>query len=408
MSRFVLPAFAFVIGCSGGTFEVAATDAASSETADVDNGDTADTAIPDTCATPNSCGGCAKLDHVAGDMCGVCRTGQWKCDGPNAMVCDDPFTGPLPDTACGTCKTVKLSCGPDGRSAICPTDDANACGGCGTIVNYPGTKCGTCKTLEYKCAVDKSGTFCPGDDHNGCMGCMLLANSPGKVCGVCGGGAYVCNGTEATRCSDPVTTPAPGTVCGICSKSSYQCSTDKASTFCAKPDDRTDNFDAFYTSTSSAIWTLAAAEAVQSQIGVAFTTARLGTITSVTLGLQRYDDNATYPSYGSVRVRLIKGNPTMTPASADVLATTTIGGETVADVPGTVTVPITGAPSLPAGTRVWVHITDASERFNYGLLGGSATGPAHLSPWYIDGSTSTFKEYTGYDPYLRVGMLGCF
>jgi len=404
MRRFSGLIFSFVVGCSGSTFEVA-NELPDGSTEAATDSELPDAVVPETCATPNSCGGCAKLDHALGDACGTCKVGVWKCDGNDTLRCEDPFTGALPDTACGTCKTVKLACAPDGKSAICPTDDANACGGCGAIANYPGTKCGTCKTLEFKCTVDKAGTFCPGDDHNGCMGCTTLTNAPGKVCGVCAGGSYKCSGTEATLCADPVTTPAPGTTCGICMKSSYAC-VGGTSTACTRPDDRVDGADTFYSSYGSSIWTLSGADGPSSTIAIAFTTARVGAITSLGLGLQRYEANGTYPLPGTVRVQLIKGNPTLTPAPADILATTSLTGDAIADVPSIVNVAISSAPSLPAGTRLWVKVTDISDRYNYGALGGSATGPTHLSLWYV--GTSAWEEYTSSDPYLRVGMLGCF
>lgn len=205
------------------------------------SGDASPEAGGDACA-PNACGGCATLAGSEGDHCGTCGELSCASDGEslecvelsptNACGGCTALTGAV-DDACGVCG--KLAC--DGTDGLkCDDPGRNACGGCAALAGAPGDSCGTCGG-ELACDGTDALKCNGASPTNACNGCRTLANPPGKVCGACGSGTYVCSGTEATTCSDPVTTPAPGTSCGTCSTSSYACSPGNQTTFCQKPND---------------------------------------------------------------------------------------------------------------------------------------------------------------------------
>ncbi len=218
----------------------ASADAAPDASADAATDAAADAAA-EAC-TVNACGTCTQLSALPGELCGQCGTYQCSSDG-TSLVCNDPGTN-----ACGTCTTLagkpgdscgtcgKLECSTDGKSLVCNDPGANACGGCSVLAGKPGDSCGTCGgTLA--CNGTDTLTCSGATPTNVCNGCTTLANPPGTTCGMCGSGQYVCDTTETTKCSDPVTTPAPGTSCGTCGSSQYVCSNDKLSTTCQNPND---------------------------------------------------------------------------------------------------------------------------------------------------------------------------
>lgn len=292
----------------------------------------------------------------------------------------------------------------DAPDAPTPCATKNACGGCDALAVPPGTACGACGTLKTECSTDKESTFCPGDDRNACGGCSKLVPDKGTSCGVCSGGTNVCLGADATKCSDPVTTPAPGTTCGTCGTATFKC-VGSTTTACDKPDDRTIGSDSFYTTHDTSLWTLSASG---EPLSVGFTTQRVAAITEVVLSVVRYE-TSSYPLFGTLRVRLIKGT---SPASTEVLATVSVPADSLPDGSGTLTVKLATPTSLlPKGTRLFVELSDQSERYNFGLFGGAPTGPAHLSFYYrtsASGADPTWTEYTAADPYLVVGQHGCF
>ncbi len=426
MSRIVLLCTVLalpVLGCSGGEFGVAASgdDASTSDdtstdatsggtsdgTSDSTSDSTSDTAPGDSCEK-NACGGCAKLEGAPGDACGC--EGELACDGVDALACQGSkptnacggcaaLANP-PDTACGgACGSAKYACdGPEATKCVDPV-----------TTPAPGTKCGTCETLQWTCKADKLSTECPGDDANACGGCKEIAAAllPGKSCGKCGSGAYACAASkEATQCADPVTTPAPGTKCGYCG-AVYKCNVAKDATFCEDDDDRVTGTDTFHATYSERLFSVAPSE--EPHLAISFKTKRAGSITDLSLAFQRYDQSAgALPS--SLRVRLIKGSPTATPAAGDVLATISLPADTVPDVPGPINLKLPVAtPNLPANTALWIDLADASERFNFELHGGNTTGPSDLKLWYRDTSAPTgWAAASGVWPYLTVSGLGCF
>lgn len=393
----------------------------------------------DSTTPKNACGGCSVLATPPGGTCGVCATGKYVCNGTDATKCADPVTGPAPMTACGTCKTKKVIC--DATSAggtKCEGDDANACGGCGTLspalggvcgvcsggtyvcdsmtkatkcsdpvpAGSPavGSACGTCGTLKYACAGDKKSVVCPADDANECGGCMHLVNKPGATCGYCTSGSYVCNGKEATKCNDPVTTP-PGTVCGICSKSKYACS--GSTTACAMPDDRNTVDDILCYAPKVVLGMIRTQPSYPYYYALWFTTQRAGAVTGFTLQIGRTLKDATVTDPGSFTIRLIKGTPTLTPLASDVLATTTISG----DISTTSAVPVTlSAPtaSLPAGTALYVELTHNSLRFDYQIRGDDIESPSKTDLWVAGPGDTAYKLLPSVDPGLSVQMKGCY
>ncbi|MBI2391639.1 MAG: hypothetical protein HYV09_18770 [Deltaproteobacteria bacterium] len=315
----------------------------------------------------------------------ICAFALWSvigCSGGNFDVAAEDAGGDAPETCAAK----------------------NACGGCGALAVPPGTACGACGTLKTECNTDKESTFCPGDDRNACGGCSRLVPDEGTSCGVCSGGTNVCFGNDATKCSDPVTTPAPGTACGTCGTSTFKC-VGSTTTACDKPDDRTSGTDSLYGAHDASVWTLSASG---EPIAIGFTTQRDAAITEVVLSVVRYE-TSSYPLFGTMRVRLLRGTG---PGSTDVLATVSVPGDSLPDAPGTLTVKLATPTSLlPKGTRVFVELLDQSERYNFGVFGGAPTGPAHLGFFYrtsSGGADPTWTEYTSADPYLAVGQNGCF
>lgn len=417
------------LACSGSSFDVVAGDDAASESS-VDGSSEAggdetavDTGVPEGC-TLNACGGCTVLDHDPGSSCGgICGAARWTCKGYDAVECVDPFSGPLPKAKCGTCKTMEYACEPDGKSAKCSGEDANACGGCMTLSPAKGDACGVCgggtygcngteatkcddpvaadKAPEKACGACSTGKYaCDGVGKTKCVD--PVTHAPSTACGVCGSGQWACGGAGGdTKCNDPVTV-AIGTVCGTCGTSTYQCtgSTPGSKTACLKEDDRKLSSDAFYSTFDTQVFTLS--PAAPHMIG--FTMQRIGAISDVELGILRFDSSPS-SLYGSLTIRLLRDTPT----STDVLATLSYPAEllpaTLATVKLTLPAP---TPVLPKGTRVYIEVSDTSGRYNFAIMGGAPTGPAHLSAYYKDSTSGTFVEYSTSDPYLKIYENGCF
>ena len=203
----------------------------------------------------NACGGCAALDGMPGSGCGTCDTGEWVCDGEDALRCagdagDDALNAcggcarldGDPGADCGTCGSGAWVC--DGVDAVSCTDDAgdealNVCGGCGPIDGDAGERCGTCDSGTYVCS-GLEALFCVGDDGddalNACGGCESLGAAPGTSCGACGSGAWACDGADGLVCEgdegDDVRNACggcstldetPGTPCGTCGSGTWVC-----------------------------------------------------------------------------------------------------------------------------------------------------------------------------------------
>lgn len=412
-----------VLGCSGGDFGVAPGADVDAAGADADAADDTSTSTSDdagddttpladggdtgaTCATTNACGGCATLTGAPGDACGC--GGALACAGIDALEC----LGSKPKNPCGGCAELanppESPCGGACGSAkyACDGEDATKCVDPVTTP-APGTKCGTCNTLEWACKPDKLSTACPGDDANACGGCtkLDLAKLPGAACGKCASGKFVCAASkEATQCADPVTTPAPLTKCGYCGTSAYKCNAGADATYCEQPDDRVTGTDTFYATYSERLFGVLSKE--EPSLAISFKTKRAGSIGELSLAFQRFDQTpGMVPS--SLRFRLIKGTPTLTPAAGDVLATISVPGDTVPDVPGPITLKLPVAtPNLPAGTALWIDVADASERFNFELHGGKTGGPTDVALWFRE--SSGWTKVANVWPYLTASGLGCF
>jgi hypothetical protein len=399
----------------------------------------------DSTAPKNECGGCSMLAIAKGTVCGVCMTGSYVCDGTDSTKCKDPVTGAAPMSACGTCGTKKVVCDATATGGTkCEGDDANECGGCGPLAHSttekcgvcmggtyacdpltkdrtrcddpvpsttkPGDACGKCMTLKLACAGDGKSLVCPmmGNDANECGGCAVkftAANKPMAACGACGG-KYVCNGTDATKCTD--NNPVPlATKCGMyCSASSYMCSSGQ--TVCTANDDRKDGVDTLAAAKNSPMWTFDNS----SPYAISFATQRLGAITSFTVSMFRYDETGSAPDPGNVRFRLIKGAPTTTPAVSDVLATINIPGDKILDTGSgayDLTITLTTPTAIfPAATPLYIEIQEDSFRYNYAIAGGTPAAVSKVDWWYPSTAPGGYDTYKAADPLLKVGMTGCF
>jgi hypothetical protein len=229
----------------------------------------------------NACGGCAELDGVLGEPCGVCG-GEWQCLGANSIICSDSpdnvcggcafsalvpgsacaggvvvcagdepacATGPVNDcglpganvgagVACGDdCADGYLRCGADG--GVCVGESVrDECGTCRSDDPAIGSPCGLCGEGSWACGGD--GAECvidPSVERNACNGCSRLLAEPGDACGTCGQGTFVCaesddsvscnsNAGDANRnaCGGCATLAAePGDSCGPCGLDEWTC-----------------------------------------------------------------------------------------------------------------------------------------------------------------------------------------
>jgi len=206
----------------------------------------------------------------------------------------------------------------------------------------------------------------------------------------------------ANKCGGCAVLPKPpGTSCGLCQTSQFEC-TGPDTTQCKTPDDRTAGTDSYFKSFDSNGVTISGAGTAAA---ITFSMMRLGSPTSVTLAMQRYDVEPV-AEVGTLQVRLIKGTPTPSPASANVLATSLISATLIPATPNTVVILFSSVPLLTKGTQLWLEVTDLSPRANFAVNGAAATGPADLDFYYL--SSGSYTRLATTDPYLVVGVKGCF
>jgi len=417
-----------LLACSGAGFEVVpGTDAQPDLALETESPTDAapDTISPDSDAgcPANACGGCSVLSTAPGTSCGVCASGKFECDGKDAVKCNDPVTSPAPGTSCGTCKSRKYACAPDGKSTTCGLDDANGCGGC-----------------------------------------AILAPALGTSCGKCGSGKMVCDGTDAVKCDDPVTTPAPKTKCGTCSTLEYVCASDSMSTKCPGDDKNACGGCGTLAGTpetacgSCGIWkcdpslsSVTCKEATPTKgtvCGICSTSSYACTSPGVTTcskpddtvsGTDTLDPDSSSnvwsaspsvligfnvlhkQSIGAITLKLAVGDSGSgaagtidlrlfqgvlgSPSTVD-LGTVTIDPSSLGSGVVTATFKFTSpVPSTPvsAGTSFHIHFADNSPRYNFDLRGGnSGTIVGDPIVYLPDGTKSTAR------PYLVVDGKGCY
>ncbi len=176
-------------------------------------------------ATANACGGCVALDGALGDPCGTCDGGTLGCDGENALQCDGDD---LQLDACGGCQTLEVALGDpcgacgsgqwdcQGDELACAGDQGeaalNLCGGCAELMGAPNTSCSECDEALWACVDSGEAVECVGDRANVCGGCNPLEGHPDDPCGVCDLGRLRCTNSETLVCEDAGTFNA----CGGC------------------------------------------------------------------------------------------------------------------------------------------------------------------------------------------------
>lgn len=203
---------------------------------------------------------------------------------------------------------------------------------------------------------------------NACGGCGMLPKEPMTACGLCGTSKIICATPTTVKCEDP--------------------------------DDRTEGRDDYFKSYDGNGLTLSGTE----RVAITFSLRRNGSPTTLQLAMQRYDVTMG-GAVGNLQVRLIKGTPTATVDASAVLATSLIAATLIPDTPNTITVTVSGVAPMTAGTKLWIEITDHSDLANFAVNG--ATGTISDLGFYFS-SGSAYTEKTSVDPYLVVGMNGCF
>lgn len=203
---------------------------------------------------------------------------------------------------------------------------------------------------------------------NACGGCGPLTKEPGSACGLCGTAKIVCATPTTVKCDDP--------------------------------DDRTEGRDDYFKSYDGNGLTLSGTE----RVAISFALRRNGSPITVQLAMQRYDVSPG-ATVGNLQVRVIKGTPTATVDPGMVIATSLVAATLIPDTPNTITVTLPASPPMTAGTKLWVEITDHSDLSNFAVNG--ATGTVSDLGFYFS-SGSAYAEKTSVDPYLVVGMNGCF
>ncbi len=356
----------------------------------------------DTCVA-NACGGCTVLPHaVNSGPCGQCGGGTWQCDGTNAMKCVSPnaknscggcatLAHPK-DEICGKCQSGKYVCASDGESTSCsdPVPAASPA---------VGSTCGTCGTKAYVCNTGKTDTVCSGDDANDCGGCGTLSGVPNTTCGGCG--KWTCAVNKASvSCIEG--TPLVNTSCGTCGTSKYVC-TGLATTSCQKSDDRTPGTDLATPTYPITTWAFAARSASaapeqSTKVAATFKVAHAGSVTRVHVGLARStyscglncgphpDPACSCPTEGicicavpeaqlaagKVYVDVYAGGSPS--AGAVPLATAFVAGDAAVftdDVGKLVPFDVVLPQSFPVGTELTVVIRTDSTRYKYATLTSS-------------------------------------
>lgn len=204
---------------------------------------------------------------------------------------------------------------------------------------------------------------------NKCGGCVVLAKPPGTACGVCGTSQAECRGSDDTACK--------------------------------QPDDRSEREDSYFSKYDGSAVTVSGADEA---VAISFKMLREASPVSLKLAMQRYDVEPTL-AVGEVQIRLIKGYPMTAPPSSSVLATSSIAATLIPLTPTTITVVLGSVPAQPAGSALWIEVTDRSPLANF-AVNGAPGGPADLYFYYRTGTTYT--KSTTVSPYLAVGLKGCF
>lgn len=109
-----------------------------------------------------------------------------------------------PHEPCGPCERGVLVCDAeaDGGLACDDPEPENACGGCEDLEGAPGAQClDEGEVGQWECD-GQENVVCNVSFSNACGGSEPLANDPGEICGQCGLGHYVCDGGNATICTE--------------------------------------------------------------------------------------------------------------------------------------------------------------------------------------------------------------
>jgi hypothetical protein len=296
-----------------------------------------------------------------------------------------------------------------------------------------------------RAAPSKTDGFCV---KNACGGCLDLQYAPGTSCGVCGSGHFVCDGSDAVRCDDPITTPATGSACGSCGTLLTLCSADNLSTYCPGDDtnacggcgpltgmpgeacgssgvlrcgadrasvtcedekrelcataDRSEIVDASSASIGGA--TPDYFDDVRT-IAIGHSMRHVGSIAKVTLSMSRQDWVGDGPE-GMLILKLFQGVPGA-PGVAELASATHIPDVPLGDwkaITFTFAVPTL---TLAKGTLVYFQLSSDRPRFRYWVRGESAAAPAF--PFFVRKGPGAFWAVdTGdFQPRIEVDALGC-
>jgi len=247
----------------------------------------------------------------------------------------------------------------------------------------------TAATIDTAIAIDSA---LPGPDTDIPVEDTLVAEVPGRdacVPNACGG------------CGE-VTGKPPMTACGLCGTSMFVCESMTA-TKCSMPDDRTAGTDVYFSTFDGNGVTISGPTQAAA---ISFVMKRTGSPTTLKLAMQRYDVSPSSP-VGDLQVRLIKGTPTTTVEPSNVLSTSLIAATLIPDTPMTLTVVVSTTAPIAAGTALWVEVTDRSALADFAVNGATASGAPDLDFHYIS-TTGSYTKLTAIDPYLIVGLKGCF
>lgn len=214
--------------------------------------------------------------------------------------------------------------------------------------------------------------------------------------GADGSDGETCSLNACGKCA-PEVSPLPGAKCGICLTRTATCSVAGLSTECIGADDRSAFVDNYFSGSGGASLGVPAALGIKAL--------HLGSIVSITLWLSRSDVSPP-SSEGSLRVRIIKGKPTTTPAGADVLADFSVSASSIpTSAAATKLVLPTPTVDLPLGTDAWIELTDVSPRSSFAAAGDFAPTGAMPEFWAFTGGK--FELYEVASPYLVVDVKGC-
>ncbi len=209
--------------------------------------------------------------------------------------------------------------------------------------------------------------------------------------------ANACGGCGEITAGKPPMTP-----CGLCNSSKFVCAS-TSTTKCSVPDDRTESTDVYSSTFDGNGVTISGPTQAAA---ISFVMKRTGTPTTLKLALQRYDV-APSAAVGDLRVRLIKGTPTTSIEVSNVLSTSFIAATLISTTPMTLTVVLSTTGPIAAGTALWVEVTDRSDLADFAVNGATAAGAPDLDFHYIS-TAGSYTKLTTIDPYLIVGLKGCF